>query len=212
MALPQPGQVVFAQKGYCTDQGSHQGGGPAVDAFGPMGTPLYAPYDGVCDPIYVSLGGNACYFTPDTGQGAPRQYYMAHGQIPFGRGWFRQGQQIGKMGDSGNAKGLPHVHFAAGIISGLGGGTIWLEPWTWGQGLVLPSPPTISYPRFRVVADLGLKLRVSPGTTEAARELEILKKGEIFTATVPDSWAWRRGKSVRGVIGWVADEFLEPID
>lgn len=215
--MPLPGQIVQADpRSYCTSGGTH-GGYPAVDAFANKGTPIWAPYAGRSEPAYYSLGGNACWFYVDASAGAPyKVVYMAHGHVPFKAGRFTQGQQIGQVGDTGNAQGTsPHVHYSGGESTGEisnrnGSGSYWFPAWTWGQGTGIPQPTPTPFPRFKVAVN-GLRLRASPGTTEAATVIEELPLGAVVVATAPDSHSWRRVKSPSGKIGWVADdgEFLE---
>jgi hypothetical protein len=132
-----PGQLLWADRADMTDQGTH-GGWPACDAFAPRGAPIYAPGHGRSEPATYSKGGNACWFYTDPGQGLPPVYYLAHGAVRFRDGRVRQGEQIGQVGDSGNATGNPHLHFAGGVsveqISDRdGSGSVWFEPWVWGR-------------------------------------------------------------------------------
>lgn len=215
--MPAPGQIVQAQpNSYCTSGGTH-GGYPAVDAFAAPGTAIWAPYAGRSEPAFYSLGGNACWFYPDAG--APyRVLYLAHGHVPFIRGRVSQGQQIGQVGNSGNAANTAaHVHYAGGdsddqISARNGSGSFWFPAWTWGQGQSVPQPTPTPLPRFKVMVD-GLRLRASPGTTEAATVIEELPAGAIVIGTAPDSHSWRRVRAPSGKVGWLADdgEYLEAV-
>jgi murein DD-endopeptidase MepM/ murein hydrolase activator NlpD len=91
-----------------TTAGTH-GGYPAVDIFAEKGTPIYAPVSGRSNPATYSLGGNATILYGDNG----RAYYMAHGNTGFRGGNVQQGQKIGEVGNTGNARYTsPHLHFA----------------------------------------------------------------------------------------------------
>jgi murein DD-endopeptidase MepM/ murein hydrolase activator NlpD len=87
---------------------SHEG----VDMLAPMGTPIYAYEDGVVtstDPS--SLGGISLYLRGDSGN----QYFYTH-MSGFVSGISANvrvtaGQHIAHNGDSGNAAGIPHLHF-----------------------------------------------------------------------------------------------------
>jgi len=86
----------------------HQG----VDLFAVSGTPLRAPFDGVLKYTDGAVGGMAAYVTQPDGTFA----YMAHmsayapGKV-VGQA-VRQGEVVGYVGDSGDAKGgAPHCHF-----------------------------------------------------------------------------------------------------
>lgn len=93
---------------YWTSGGTH-GGHPAADIFAPKGSPIYAPVGGTISGYTVSAGGNAATMIGDDG----RAYYFAHGNVPFINGRVERGQQIGEVGQTGNAQGTaPHLHFA----------------------------------------------------------------------------------------------------
>jgi murein DD-endopeptidase MepM/ murein hydrolase activator NlpD len=86
----------------------HQG----TDVWAAMGTPLRAPYDGRLRYEDAGLGGLAAYVTATDGT----YYYLAHmaGTAPglASGATVRQGQVVGFVGDSGNARGGPaHLHF-----------------------------------------------------------------------------------------------------
>jgi Peptidase family M23 len=85
----------------------HQGN----DIFGARGLPVRAPEDGTVHFGEDPLGGKAAYVTTADGT----YYYMAHldGYAKnFGAGSrVKMGDVVGYLGDSGNAKGSPHVHF-----------------------------------------------------------------------------------------------------
>jgi peptidoglycan hydrolase CwlO-like protein len=77
------------------------------DILAPMGTPIYAPFDGTASDASNGLGGLSVYVHGEAGY-----VYNAHlsqlGQL----GPVRAGDVIGYVGDSGNAQGgPPHDHF-----------------------------------------------------------------------------------------------------
>lgn len=82
----------------------HQG----TDMIAPTGTPLQAVIGGEVAHRSNSLGGITLSLLGDTGN----RYYYAHlvgyEGLP---GRVEQGQVIGYVGDSGNATGIPHLHF-----------------------------------------------------------------------------------------------------
>jgi murein DD-endopeptidase MepM/ murein hydrolase activator NlpD len=85
----------------------HQGN----DIFAAFDTPVRAPFDGVVTYQAEVVGGNAAYLRTADGT----YYYMAHldafGPQPSGSA-VHQGDVVGYVGDTGNAKGgAPHVHF-----------------------------------------------------------------------------------------------------
>ncbi len=120
----QPTPIVFGGGGYvdgiiCPMNGSAYGdtwGAPrsggrrheGVDMLAPTGTPIYAVTNGNVTFKQNRLGGNAVSLTGDNGT----RYYYAH--LSSYEGVSRrvvQGEVIGYNGDTGNATGVPHLHF-----------------------------------------------------------------------------------------------------
>jgi murein DD-endopeptidase MepM/ murein hydrolase activator NlpD len=82
----------------------HQG----VDMLAPTGTPLQAVVSGVINQTTNPLGGVALQLFGDNGT----RYYYAHLSAYEGLpGWVPQGTVVGYVGDTGNAAGVPHLHF-----------------------------------------------------------------------------------------------------
>ena len=85
----------------------HQGN----DIFGARGLPVRAPEDGTVHFGEDPAGGKAAYVTTADGT----YYFMAHldGYAKnLGAGSrVKMGDVVGYLGDTGNAKGAPHVHF-----------------------------------------------------------------------------------------------------
>lgn len=82
----------------------HQG----VDMIAPTGTPLAAVVSGIAEHRSNRLGGITVSLAGDNGN----RYYYAHlsgYEGPPGR--VGQGQVIGYVGETGNATGIPHLHF-----------------------------------------------------------------------------------------------------
>ena len=80
-----------------------------VDMLAPIGTPIYAVTNGSVRFWQNRLGGNAVSLFGDNGT----RYYYAHLSAfegPSGRR-VRQGEVVGYNGDTGNATGVPHLHF-----------------------------------------------------------------------------------------------------
>lgn len=80
-----------------------------VDIAARRGTPVVANVSGVVEHRPNALGGNAYYLRGDDGD----VYYGAHLDSYVGPGGrVAMGQQIGRVGDSGNASGgVTHLHF-----------------------------------------------------------------------------------------------------
>lgn len=120
---------------YWTSDGTH-GGHPAADIFAPRGSPIYAPVGGTLQPGSGALGGNYAILVGDDG----RAYYFAHGNVPFASGRVERGQQIGEVGNTGNARNTAsHLHFAIASRPDLfgdlnGSGDIWGDASYWGSG------------------------------------------------------------------------------
>ncbi len=103
---PVQGPVAF------TDTwGAPRSGGRAhkgVDMLAPRGTPVVAPVSGVVSFRTNSLGGLTFHLNGDNGH----YYYGAHMQSSTSvRGHVAAGTVVGYVGDSGNARGTPHLHF-----------------------------------------------------------------------------------------------------
>jgi murein DD-endopeptidase MepM/ murein hydrolase activator NlpD len=79
-----------------------------VDMLAPAGTPIIAVNSGFVTFKHNALGGNAVSLAGDNGN----RYYYGH--LSGYEGISRrvvQGEIIGYNGDSGNATGIPHLHF-----------------------------------------------------------------------------------------------------
>ena len=79
------------------------------DLIAPTGTPVLAVESGRVEHRANRIGGNSAYILADSGN----YYYSTHlsAYENVGAGWVPAGTVIGYVGDSGNAAGLPHLHF-----------------------------------------------------------------------------------------------------
>ena len=79
------------------------------DLISPTGTPVLAVESGRVEHRANRIGGNSAYLFADSGN----YYYNTHlsAYENVGAGWVPAGAVIGYVGDSGNAAGLPHLHF-----------------------------------------------------------------------------------------------------
>jgi murein DD-endopeptidase MepM/ murein hydrolase activator NlpD len=92
--------------------GSPRSGGRAhkgVDMLSPRGTPTVAPVSGRVTHRGNGIGGLSWHLNGDDGN----YYYGTHlsGYANEGAGHVQAGTIIGYVGDTGNAKGTPHLHF-----------------------------------------------------------------------------------------------------
>lgn len=90
----------------------HQG----VDMLAGTGTPLQAVVSGIVEQSGNRLGGVTIVLLGDNGN----RYYYAHLAGYEGLpGRVEQAQVIGYLGDSGNATGIPHLHFEIRPLGGV---------------------------------------------------------------------------------------------
>ena len=104
---PVQGPVAFTDTWGAARSGgrAHKG----VDMLSPMGTPTVAPVSGTVSHRTNSLGGLSWHLNGDDGD----YYYGTHlsAYENVGAGHVAAGTVIGYVGDSGNARGTPHLHF-----------------------------------------------------------------------------------------------------
>ena len=106
MTCPVAGPVSFTDTwGAPRDGHTHQG----VDMMADYGTPVVAITSGTISfAEYDSSGGNLLFLDGDDGN----SYWYMHNQVNLvTSGHVQVGQQIAKVGDTGNAQGTPHLHF-----------------------------------------------------------------------------------------------------
>ena len=79
-----------------------------VDMMADYGTPLVAIVSGTLSSGWSDTGGNSLFLSGDDGN----SYWYLHNQENLvTSGHVSAGQQIATVGDTGNAVGIPHVHF-----------------------------------------------------------------------------------------------------
>jgi len=104
---PVQGPVAFSDT-----WGAPRSGGRAhkgVDMLSPRGTPTVAPVSGTVSHRGNSIGGLSWHLNGDDGH----YYYGTHlaSYANVGAGHVQAGTVIGYVGDTGNARGTPHLHF-----------------------------------------------------------------------------------------------------
>ena len=106
-ACPVAGPVSFIDSwGYPRSGGrSHEG----VDMMADYGTPVVAITSGTI--TYSGYGGSAGNWQILSGSDGNAYWYMHNQQNIVNGGSVRAGQQIATVGDTGNATGIPHLHF-----------------------------------------------------------------------------------------------------
>jgi murein DD-endopeptidase MepM/ murein hydrolase activator NlpD len=104
-ACPVPGSSFGDSFGAPRSGGRrHQG----VDMMAGFGTSVYAAVSGSIRQSTSGLGGNQIWLSGNDGN----RYFYAHLQSYVGgAGAVNAGDLIGRVGDTGNARGTPHLHF-----------------------------------------------------------------------------------------------------
>lgn len=118
---------------------------PATDLFAPAGSPVVAVTDGVIHEISLVDNWDPTIDDPATRGGVflsligwdGYRYYYSHldrlvPNVQMG-GHLVAGQLIGYVGDSGNARGVPHLHFGISLPTFAG-------DWETRRGTILPFP------------------------------------------------------------------------
>ncbi len=104
---PVQGPVAFSDTWGAARSGgrAHKG----VDMLSPRGTPTVAPVSGTVSHRGNSVGGLSWHLNGDNGH----YYYGTHldSYANVGAGHVEAGTVIGYVGDTGNARGTPHLHF-----------------------------------------------------------------------------------------------------
>jgi len=105
LVCPMPGSAYGDTWGAARSGGRRHEG---VDMLAPTGTPIFAVIGGFASFKQTNLGGNSISLAGDDGM----RYFYAH--LSSFEGSSRrvsQGELVGYAGDTGNARGVPHLHF-----------------------------------------------------------------------------------------------------
>jgi murein DD-endopeptidase MepM/ murein hydrolase activator NlpD len=101
---------VQGPRAFSNDYGQPRSGGrrhEGNDILSPRGTPVVASVSGVSRPHNSGLGGLSYYLAGDDGN----TYFGTHLSAIGASGRVEAGTVIGYVGDTGNARGTPHLHF-----------------------------------------------------------------------------------------------------
>lgn len=79
-----------------------------VDIIADIGVPIVSPANGTVSFRSNSVGGRSFHLTDEFGNYYYGTHLSAYGDV---QGEVRAGQVIGYVGEDGNAKGIPHLHF-----------------------------------------------------------------------------------------------------
>ncbi len=80
-----------------------------VDIMSNYGTPIRAPFDGIAEKSYNTLGGNSEYVRAPDGSYVYNAHLQSYSRNSTGP--VKAGDIIGYVGDTGDATGSPHDHF-----------------------------------------------------------------------------------------------------
>jgi murein DD-endopeptidase MepM/ murein hydrolase activator NlpD/predicted chitinase len=109
----EPNPPIIGDPRYGTPRGAPDGHA-GIDIRGNIGDPVVAFKAGVVDPLGgISYDGNAGWLVQikhDDGTYTMYQHLKERPNLELGQK-VEEGQQIGQIGDSGNAKGVPQLHF-----------------------------------------------------------------------------------------------------
>ena len=131
---PGPNGLVFPVHGihyYSDSWGAPRSGGRhhmGTDIMSARGTPVLAVTSGSARPHWNTLGGNSITLTGSNGWSyyyAHLDHYAIHGTVHV-----KEGQVIGYVGNTGDARGGPcHLHFQ------MGPGARWVDPYPYLRGM-----------------------------------------------------------------------------
>jgi murein DD-endopeptidase MepM/ murein hydrolase activator NlpD len=181
---------------------SHEG----VDIFAKKGTPVIAPTDGYISRVGTSKLGGKVVWMRDSKRG--HAYYFAHldSQLVKTGVRVKQGDVIGTVGNTGNARNTPsHLHF--GIYQSKSKDPIHFIRTQEAVAKALPWDTTLTQPDFKVKSKT-LPLRAAPGGEIFA--FTVLKKN-TYLKVIGRSNDWYRVMLPNNKQGYVHREKITPI-
>ena len=181
---------------------SHEG----VDIFAKKGTPVIAPTDGYITRVGTSKLGGKVVWMKDQKRG--HAYYFAHldSQAVAAGTKIKQGELIGTVGNTGNAKYTPsHLHF--GIYQHHSKDPINYIRTLQAIGNVPPWDTTMLQPDFKVNAK-SLSLRSGPGDKYLKR---VILKKDTYVKVIGQSADWYRVRLPDDRQGFVPKHKISPI-
>ncbi len=182
---------------------SHEG----VDIFAKKGTPVLAPTDGYVSRVGISKLGGKVVWLKDTKRG--HSYYFAHldSQAVKSGARLKQGDFIGTVGNTGNARNTPsHLHF--GIYQSRAKDPIHYIQTLEAMTDALPWDTTFSQPDHKVLSK-QLNLRVGPGEKHSI--VSLLKK-DTYVRVIAQSKNWYRVSLPDLRQGFVYKHLIIPIE
>src|SRR5688572_2508833 len=178
-----------------------------VDIFAKKGTAVVAPADGYVSRVGTSnLGGKYVWLT-DSKRG--HSYYFAHLDqqlVKTGRK-IKQGEQLGTVGNTGNARHTPsHLHF--GIYQSGSKDPIHYIRSLEALTEALPWDTTLTDPHYRVKVKRSF-MRTGPG--EKQKSLQELQSG-TYLKVLAHSGNWYRVGLPNGKQGFVQNNHVENLE
>ncbi|HVK98025.1 MAG TPA: M23 family metallopeptidase, partial [Flavisolibacter sp.] len=132
---------------------SHEG----IDIFAPRGTPAVAAADGIVTSVSENnLGGKVVFMRP-SGKDYNLYYAHLHEQLVTNGQTVKQGEKLGTVGNTGNARTTsPHLHFGIYTMGGAIDPLPFVNP-------VIRKPADVNMDPKRLLAEMRLKSDVRIG-------------------------------------------------
>lgn len=200
-------RAVASHFGAPRDGGAREHHG--VDIFAPRGTPVLSATDGLVSSVQTTARGGRVVWVWDPSRGASLYYAHLDEQLVSQGQRVRMGEQIGTVGNTGNARGTaPHLHFG---IYARGEGP--LDPYPFVHQ-PRAGPPAVTASRdalggVRRTAPASLRLRAGSST-----DAPILAELPRHTIVRIEGAAadWYRVSLPDGRRGYVTSRGTQPLD